>query len=169
MKQIRLGKNKFSLVDDEDYERLNQHKWYAHKENKMSYYAVRQTSRALGAKRFQIRMHREVLGIGQSDKRICDHINGDTLDNRRCNLRLATFAQNMFNTAKRTRIATSKYKGVSWSIQTCNGNGKWRAQIRYNKRFIHVGMFVNEIEAAKAYDKAAKKYFGEFARLNNVA
>jgi hypothetical protein len=118
-------------------------------------------------------MHREILGLNHGDRSLVDHRNGNTLDNRRCNLRLATRAQNVFNTAKRKAKATSKYKGVTWSKQaSSNGtkyDGKWRAQIRHNSKLIHIGMFTNELEAARAYNSKAKELFGEFARLNDVA
>jgi len=92
---------------------------------------------------------------------LVDHINGDGLDNRRANLRLATPSQNNCN--KPGFNKSSKYKGVS---RTDLKKKQWRAVIHYNNEMIHLGRFCNEVAAAKAYDKAAKKYHGEFAYLN---
>jgi len=92
---------------------------------------------------------------------VVDHINGDGLDNRRANLRLATHAQNGRNRRK-IKKGISKYKGVSWEEST----GKWRALIHVDRKKISLGCYKDEVTAAKVYDKAAKKYHGEFARLN---
>lgn len=89
-----------------------------------------------------------------------DHINGDTLDNRRCNLRFATSTQQKCN--QRPRGGTSKYKGVGWHKR----DRKWRAQITYHGKQISLGYFDGELGAAFAYDVAARILFGEFARLN---
>lgn len=88
-----------------------------------------------------------------------DHINGNGLDNRRVNLRLATSLQNQGNSRKR-RNASSYYKGVSWYKPL----KKWRAQIKVDKHVIHLGYFVSEEEAAIVYQEAAIAHFGEFAR-----
>lgn len=90
-----------------------------------------------------------------------DHINGDTLDNRRSNLRLCTVSGNNHNRMK-SKNNTSGYKGVSWLKQ----NQKWRAYIKVNSKDKHLGCYLDKEDAARAYDKAAKEYFGEFARLN---
>ena len=84
------------------------------------------------------------------------------MDNRRVNLRAATRAQNVRNRKKYTKSGSSKYKGVSWK----KDNGKWSARIGLNNKSIFLGNFEKELDAAKAYDKAAKKYHGEFACLN---
>ena len=92
----------------------------------------------------------------------CDHINGDSLDNRKANLRSATRLQNSWNTRKSQQIGYSKYKGITFRKR----RQKWAAQICVDGRRIFLGTFEDETEAAKAYDKAAKKHFGEFAKLN---
>jgi hypothetical protein len=101
-------------------------------------------------------MHRVILNTPDGMK--TDHINNDKLDNRRCNLRVCTDAQNMRNRGKQANN-TSGYKGVFWSIPA----GRWRAQIRLNRKSIHLGLFYSKEEAYEKYKKAEKEYFGEFA------
>ena len=105
-------------------------------------------------------MHREV--IHPPDNLFVDHINHNGLDNRKANLRLATYAQNSYNRKQFRKRQTSKYTGVSWIKQI----KKWRVIICYNGKKKFIGYFKDEKQAAKAYDKAAKKYHGEFASLN---
>ncbi len=105
-------------------------------------------------------MHREI--IKAPDNLFVDHINLNGLDNRKANLRLATKIQNSRNTPKMKRKTSSKYKGVSYQKR----DRIWRAKIKINRRDKHLGSFRDEIDAAEAYDKAAHKYFGEFARPN---
>lgn len=143
-KEIKLTKNKVALIDDEDFEFLNQFKWYFN-----TGYAMRRN------KKQTILMHRVINNT--PDGMETDHINRKKLDNRRINLRSCTNQQNQMNSSKMINT-TSKYKGVCWHIN----NKKWQVNIQ-NK---YLGYFKSELEAAKAYDKAAKELFGEFARLN---
>ena len=106
-------------------------------------------------------MHREILNAPAGV--LVDHINHNGLDNRKANLRLATRAQNCWNRKKpKMRKCASRFKGVGWH----KGNKKWVSRIRFNGRRISIGYFNDEVEAAKSYDEAAKKYHGEFAVLN---
>ncbi len=89
-----------------------------------------------------------------------DHINKDTTDNRKCNLRYATSSQNKAN--RHNRQHTSKYRGVSFD----EWSHKWRVQVKHNNIVIYQKRYANELDAARAYDKIAKKIYGKFANLN---
>ncbi len=154
-KQIPLTQGKVAIVDDADFEWLNQWKWYACKKH-YCWYAVR--TQWQDGKNKQIQMHREILKP-LADMQT-DHKDGNGLNNLRNNLRVATGSQNQHN--QKPRKATSKYKGVHWH----QGEAKWHAQIRMDKQQCHLGVFVCEIEAARAYDAAAVVAFGEFAYTN---
>ena len=154
MKRIPLTQGKFTIVDDEDYEYLNQWKWSAKWNNKTkSFYAVTYNKRKC------IYMSRLVMKA--TEEMQVDHIHHNGLDNRKSNLRICTQGQNMLN-KKKYRNSFCNYKGVSIG----NNNDKYRAVIGVNKRIIHLGYFDKEIDAAKAYDEAALKYHKEFANLN---
>jgi hypothetical protein len=149
-----------ALVDDCDHTELSRFKWSAVKIGH-TYYAQRHIHGANG-KRTTIYLHRVILGLTGS-KVLCDHINGEGLDNRRSNLRIASRAQNNVN--KRPQEGgTSKWKGVCFD----KGNGKWRTQIGIDGKTTHLGYFHEELAAAAAYDRAAIKFFGEFAKTNFV-
>ena len=155
MKEIELSQGKVALVDDEDYEYLNQWKWCALKSHNV-YYAVR-TVRHDNMQTTQC-MHRLILNCPSGMKD--DHRNGDGLDNRRDNLRICTNAENIHNSRVQSRNKSSRFKGVHLH------KAKWCSRIKVNGVKIHLGYFISEYAAADAYDLAAKKYFGEFARLN---
>ena len=159
MKIINLSTGHKIFVDDSDYETLNQYHWWVNGDG----YAIRSRLKTDGMKtRGSILMHHQVIRpVSGCD---IDHINGNPLDNRRCNLRIATRSQNNMNRFHKLPNASSKYKGVCWrSIPKL-----WKAYIKINKRQIHIGYFRSEVAAAIAYNQAAIKYFGEFARLNEI-
>ena len=160
MKTIPLSRGYVALVDDEDYESLSQHKWYAIVGRGGRAYARRAIRISVGQQKI-VPMHRVIMGLTANDPRQVDHVNGNGLDNRRCNLRTCTNAENQHN-QRPVRGGTSKYKGVSWHIDS----GLWRAYISINKKIRHIGTFKTEIEAARAYDNMAREFFGEFANLN---
>jgi hypothetical protein len=162
MKIIPLTKGYEAKVDDIDFERVNQYKWYANIKSKYSTpYAYRKQWIPEEKKYISIAMHRFILGI-TGDVLDVDHRNGKTLDNTRENLRVATTQDNMRN----MKIHDGrKYKGVSF----CNRptlKKKWRVYIQVNGKFKQLGYFQTAEEAAKCYDVACKEYFGSFARLN---
>jgi hypothetical protein len=156
-RRIPLTQGKYAIVDPEDFERLNKHKWYAAKDSR-TFYATRK--KRIGKKFVSLGMHRQILN--PPDHLMVDHINHNGLDNRKANLRLATCAQNSYNRRQFRKNKSSKFIGVSWKEWT----KKWAVIICYKRKNIIVGYFEDEIQAAKAYDKAAKKYHGEFASLN---
>lgn len=157
MKKIPLTQGKFAVVDDDDYAELSRYKWCIQGDG----YAVRKPRKSDGAGEKQIRMHRVIAGtpVGMTT----DHINGDKLDNRKSNLRMATSAENQHNVQKR-KDNISGFKGVSFSRR----NGKWRATIAVNGVRHSLGLFSSPEDAAKSYNSSAIKYHGEFARLNVV-
>lgn len=163
MKQIDISTpkhpNTFAIVDNEDFDYLNQWKWYSIPKNN-SLYVVRGSGPA--KKRIRIYMHREILGF--PDKLFVDHLNHNPLDNRRCNLRVCTNSQNMANQKIRSGNKTSKYKGVCWD-KTLK---KWKASPGYQGEQKTIGFYKTESEAGIAYNNFMKEKFGEFACLNNI-
>jgi hypothetical protein len=159
MKLIPLTRGKFVMVDDEDYEYLNQWKWYATKSH-ITFYAERQQRLNPGIqpqKQKNIKMHRLIMNTSQNMQ--VDHIDHNGLNNQKSNLRNCTLSQNARNRKARGK---SKYLGVYFY-----GENLFRADIRPSEhKTIHLGLFKSEIDAARAYDNEAKKYYGEFANLN---
>ena len=158
MKKIPLTQGRVVLVDDADYEWLSQWKWRI-MERCQLFYAIRST----GSKHnrgFEL-MHRLILGLQPNNKLQTDHIDGDGLNNQRSNLRACTRTQNR-QSARKRKVGTSKYKGVCCYVR----NGKWHSRIRINGKLIHLGSFESETDAARAYDEAAPKHYGEFALTN---
>ncbi len=159
MRKIPLTQGRFALVDNADYKWLNRWKWCAER-RQYTYYAYRR-SHQIADKQINIRMHRMILGLKRGDKRQCDHRDHDGLNNQQSNLRICTVQQNSFNQTSK-KVSSSKFKGVSWNKWAC----RWRVYIGHKGEVFHLGYFINEVEAAKAYDKAARKYHGGFASLN---
>lgn len=158
MKKIPLSRGLEAIVDDADFDRLSKYKWYASStKNKRACYALRH-DRTDGDR--VVQMHRDVLCLARG--MYVDHVDGNGLNNRRANLRPSTPSQNSRNRFAH-RDGRSKYKGVS---KTRRFEKSWRAQIWSGHRNISLGSFGSEVEAAKAYDAAARELYGEFARLN---
>jgi hypothetical protein len=163
LKEIQLTQGKVALVDDEDFERVNQYKWQLRHDG----YPARDVYSGGGrANRNEYRyteyLHNCVMGA-----KWVDHIDGNPLNNTRDNLRLCTRGQNRSNSAKvstyRGRPPLSQYKGVT------RKKNRWYAQLVHNRKHYSLGYFDREVDAARAYNEAARKYHGEFARLNDLA
>lgn len=158
MKKIYLtgknGKDKFALVDDEDFEKLNEYNWffcngYASKHNKKSKH-----------NNIQFKMHRFIMNCPKNLQ--VDHINGNKLDNRRKNLRICTLKQNCRHKGF-SKNNTSGYKGVYWD----NTHKYWVAKLEKNRK-IYAFYFKDKLIAAKKYNELALKYHGEFALINKI-
>lgn len=147
-KKILVGDSQFAIVDDEDFERVSKHNWHIMRSNGNSPgYAVS-----------KLRMHRLIIDAPPGF--LVDHINGDTLDNRKCNLRLCNNSQNQQNT--QSRGGSSKYKNVSFQRRT----GKWMAAFLFNGVRYNCGLWDNEEDAARAVDKKRGEVCGDFASKN---
>ncbi len=152
--------NTFTMVDDDDYDFLSQWKWCP-VQQKISPYARRAVVNPKGVtpKLTVYSMHRVIMCAPKG--MFVDHINGNTLDNRRANLRTCTQQENTRNQRKQAG-KSSVYKGVHLETRL----GRYRAQIRVNGKRKFLGYFISEIDAALAYDRAAIEFFGEFANPN---
>ncbi len=146
--EIALTRGKVALVDPEDYDTLNDFKWYAHKESNL-FYAVRNSN--------SIRMHRVIMQA--SDQEEVDHRNRNGLDNRKVNLRIANRSQNAANS--RVVHGKSGFRGVTWQ----KASRKWQAQISVGKKTKYLGVFNTPEEAHEQWRAAAKEAFGEFAAI----
>lgn len=161
MKKLPLRNRKkeikfWILVDDEDFDWLNQWHWSSTSvKNGRKPYARR------NPKSGHVYLHRLIKNCPKEKE--VDHINGDTLDNRKRNLRICSKSENSMNHGKRSDN-TSGFKGVCWDKAT----KKWRVEIMVRRKPIYMGVFSSKSKAAKIYNEAAKKLHGEFARLNKI-
>jgi hypothetical protein len=167
MKRIPLsgkhGIGKFAIVDDEDYDRLvAMGKWQA-RHHRGKTYASHGTSDK-NDKKITLLMHRVISNAPRGVP--VDHADGNSLDNRRSNIRLCNFQQNSSN-ARTSKKNTSGYKGVSFQGGTFRAK-PWRVQIQYKKRKIYLGNFLTKQEAARTYNQKAVELFGEFAWINPI-
>jgi hypothetical protein len=161
-KEIILTQGKVAIVDDEDYEYLNQWKWCLRGTGLGKFYAIRGFSKSKKSNiKGSISMHRQLMQpkIGF----VIDHLDGNTLNNQKNNLRICTQSQNL-NNQKKSISNTSGYKGVSYDKKY----KKFIAKIGFNRKNIHIGYFIDVKDAARAYNEAAIKYHGEFANLNKI-
>lgn len=143
----------FALVDNEDFEELNAHKWSVHK-NANTFYVQRKQS--INGKTVAVLMHAQIMKTPKGFH--TDHIDGNGLNNQRSNLRVCTTSENGMNQSKHSNN-TSGFKGVSW-IKSAK---KWRASISVNGKIIHLGSFLTPELASEAYVAACIQYHGEFA------
>jgi hypothetical protein len=161
MKLIQITMGMTAIVDSKSYKRIVRHKWHAAAGGKRgcTWYAARSLPRLEGTPRKKMYMHHEVLPPKKGFE--IDHRNGNGLDNRRRNLRYATVSQNRANRRKIPHSST--YKGVYWHSR----DRRWKATIRFSGRQIDLGCFTDEVKAARAYNKAAKRLHGRFCVLNS--
>lgn len=162
MKKIPLTQGKFALVNDEDYDYLDQWKWCADKAHSRNVYYARRMAKIEG--RFRgLQMHVQIMSPPKG--MMVDHRNGDGLDNRRENLRICTHRQNNLNRIA-VRGSSSKYLNVRLRSDT----NKWEAgvRIRANGKRKNLGSFETELEAGIIANIAMRKYYGEFARPNKL-
>jgi hypothetical protein len=149
------GGKAFAIVDAEDAEKVLAVKWCFNKVTNSKLYVHYRTKKSEGGK--MVKMHRFIMGV--FDRSVCvDHINGDPLDNRKCNLRVCKQGENMRN----YRNAWGK-EGVRGVMQT--KTGKYRARIRFNHKLYHVGTFDTQHDASVAYAFASSLLHGEFGSL----
>lgn len=157
---IKLSKGMEAIVDVDDYMLLHYFKWHV-RPGRYTYYAARWEVDCKTGKKFPMTMHRKILGLWYGDARMVDHINGNGLDNRKENLRIATVSINNYN-CKIRKDNKSGYRGVCWYEKM----NKWHAQISFNSKVRHLGYFDILQDAAMAYDEAAIKFYGDNAFLN---
>lgn len=173
MKQIPLTQGKFALVDDEDYEFLMQWKWLVHNELHKKYrgtkidkfYGARAQWDKITKSYKTIRMHRLIMDCPKGMQ--VDHIDGNGLNNTRNNLRICTAAQNGMNRRKFV-VPTNRSKFKGTTFDKGRRRNPWKARIKVNGKDLYLGCFASEIDAAKAYNVAAIKHYGEYANLNII-
>jgi len=147
---IPLTRGNIALIDKEDYDKVKDYGWYSnYNKNTQSFYAMTETDKK------GIRMHRHLLNNPKGFD--VDHIDHNTLNNRRRNLRLCTNSQNIMNSKIRSDNSTG-FRGVSFNKKT----KKYIARIMIDKKTITIGTYITALEASEAYNKVAKELHGEF-------
>jgi len=155
MKKIPLTPEGYALVDDADFIELSKWAWHRETRGSGGLYYARRGSYYYGKVKKPKAMHRYLMDASKGE--IVDHINGDTLDNRRSNLRICTVKQNAYNRAK--------YKNNSSGVKGVHRHKNyWRARIQYNGKRLHIGLYEKLEDAMSAYDQMATKLYGEFKR-----
>ena len=160
MREIILTQGRVAIVDDEDYERVSKYKWYAMNSG-LKRRRVERWYAEGSVNGTYTKLHRFIMGLAKSQKLNVDHINNDSLDCRKENLRLVTRQQNRFN----SKTSKKGYKGV---FDSHRKNKRWIALIRFNKKAIYLGHHKTQEEAALAYNSKALELFGEYVRLNTI-
>lgn len=156
-KLVPLPRGQVMQIDEADYPEISRFTWHAHW-NRNNWYAL--TNVRVAGKQRTYSLHRHLLGLNFGDIREGDHINNNTLDNRRSNLRICTHRQNTMN----RRLRWDNASGVK-GVYLHRPSGRYTAQIRVNGKLVFLGYHANKELAAEAYKIAAVLYFGEFARV----
>jgi hypothetical protein len=157
-RRIKLTRGKYAIVDVEDFERLNKYKWHC---THCGYAKTAVPNKSdKGPRQIPVSMHKLICPA--PDGMIIDHINRNSLDNRKANLRAATQKQNVWNRKFKRTKGRTRYNGIRWD----KNKEKWQVRLTINGRRESFGYYADEIEAAKAFDRVAKKYRGEYAFLN---
>lgn len=165
MIKVVLSQGYEAMIDDEDYGLISKHKWHVSPGKAGNKYAgcgIWQKGKNYTK---NVPMHRMIMNV--TDPKIqVDHIDGNGLNNQRSNLRLATNQQNSFGSRKSfNKLYSSKYKGVSFD----KSREKWAAKIQINRKYKYLGRYETELEAAQAYNVAAVRHFGEYAKINDLS
>lgn len=161
MKMLLADQTRITLVDDADYAWLKEYSWYAHI-CKRHMYVARPNPEGLPR---TVLMHRAIMMpelVARGEQHVIDHINHDTLDNRRCNLRLATRSENNANARRFGEGGIKSKRGYSFK------KGKYEASLKFAGNYVYLGRFVNERDAAEAYNTRATLLWGELATLNDL-
>lgn len=164
---LQLGNGGHAIVDEEDFAWLSEFRWHGVRHGNCTY--ARAIAYPFGSRggQYSIFMHQLIMRVKGSD---IDHVNGDGLDNRKCNLRLCSKRQNQQNRKKVRGV--SRFKGVCPHYYRYKGHclhRGWRATIKIDGRQVSLGVYPTEELAAQAYNEAAQKAFGEFASLNHLS
>lgn len=152
--KIPLTKNRFAFIDRQDYDKIKQWKWTCGGSITKKFYARRYS------KGKTIYMHRQIMDFPDLE---VDHVNGNTLDNRRKNLRIATHTENSKNRMV-NKNSSSQLKGIWWYEKL----KRWQVYIKTDRKRKYLGVFKDKILASKAYNDAALKYHGKYAKFNKV-
>lgn len=159
MKEIKLTQGMVAFVDDADYEYLNQWKWYTRKTANTSY---AQRGKRTRGKLVTINMHRLILGLTDPNE-LCDHIDGNGLNNRRSNIRKCTVSQNAMN----RRVQKNNKLGIN-GVRFDPVYKKYGARITTCNNVVHIGFFDTSNEVKEARIIAEKRYHKEFARDTTI-
>lgn len=164
---IPLTRGLVTVISPQDVDYVAAHKWLAQSASQGRFYVCRADyeNPPPGKRRAYLLLHRELLQA--PPHLVVDHINGDSLDNRRENLRLCTISQNAFNKRKQNHGKLSKYKGVAF-VQYLNRKNPWMAFISVSGKRTYLGYFPSESAAALAYNNAAIKLHKDFAHINII-